>query len=375
MAENNSKNNQEPVKGKISTGRMQKLLTHMVQREASDLHICVGIPPELRISGELVHMELEPLRPDIAQDLVYELLTDGQIARFEKEKELDLSYTIEGIGRFRINVYRQRGCIGMAARAIPYTIPTIEELGIPPIAKDFADKTGGLFLVTGPVGVGKSTTLAAMLEYINSTRKERIITIEDPIEYLFKHKKSTIDQREVGADTPSFKSALRRLFRQDPNIIFIGEMRDLESIQMAITLAETGHLILTTLHTLDTVHAVTRIVDTFPPYQQGQVRLQLSMVLIGIMAQQLIRRYNKKGGRVLATEVMNITPSIRNLIRENDLPQIYSTLQTSKKSGMHTMNQCLVDLYQKGEISYESALQYSHNQDELLSFLSSREVK
>jgi twitching motility protein PilT len=350
--------------------KMEDLLKHMVERRASDLHLCVGIPPQLRIDGELFHTGFDVLTPDITKSLVYSILTPEQTEDFENEMELDFSYSIKGISRFRVNIYRQRGALGLVARAIPFEVSPIEELGIPEIVKEFSDRPNGLFLATGPVGSGKSTTLAAMLEYINNTRKARIITIEDPIEYLFKHKKSTIDQREIGPDTRSFKNALRHVFRQDPNIILIGEMRDLESIHIALTLAETGHLILTTLHTTDATHSISRIIDIFPPHQQNQIRLQLSMVLIGVVSQKLLRRAHDKPGRGLATEVMHVTPSIRNLVRENDLPQIYSTIQTGKKYGMHTMNQSLVDLYKRGEIAYESALQCSNNQEEFLSLIS-----
>ncbi|MBI4335382.1 MAG: type IV pilus twitching motility protein PilT [Candidatus Omnitrophica bacterium] len=351
--------------------RIEDLLKHMVERGASDLHICVGIPPELRIDGDLVHTDFEVVTPETSGNLVRSLLTKEQQEVFDREMELDFSYSIRGLSRFRINVYRQRGAAGLVARGIPYDVPPMEGLGIPDIIKEFSERQNGLFIVTGPVGAGKSTTLAAMIEYINNSRRSRIITVEDPIEYLFKHKKSTIDQREVGADTTSFRNALRHVFRQDPNIIFIGEMRDLDSMHIALTLAETGHLILTTLHTADTTHSISRIVDIFPPHQQNQVRLQLSMVLVGVISQKLIRRAQDKPGRVLATEVMNVTSSIRNLIRENDLPQIYSTIQTGKKYGMHTMNQSLVDLYRKSEITYERALQNSNNQEELLSLIAS----
>ncbi|MCX5715947.1 MAG: type IV pilus twitching motility protein PilT, partial [Candidatus Omnitrophica bacterium] len=340
------------------------------EKRASDLHICTGIPPELRIDGELIQADLETVTPEISKDLVYNLLTKEQIAEFEEEKELDASFAIKGLSRFRLNIYKQRGCIGMVVRAIAFDVPTIENLGIPEIAKEFADKPNGLFLVTGPVGSGKSTTLAAMIDYINNTKKSKVITIEDPIEYLFKHKKSTIDQREVGADTNSFKNALRHVFRQDPNIILIGEMRDLETMHIALTLAETGHLILTTLHTTDATHSISRIIDVFPPHQQGQIRMQLSMVLVGVMTQKLIRRTQNKPGRALATEIMNVTSSIKNLVRENDLPQIYSAIQTGKKYGMHTMNQSLADLYRKGDISYEAALQCSNNPEELMALIS-----
>jgi len=351
--------------------KLEELLRLAVEKKASDLHICVGIPPELRVDGELISTDLEPVTPEIANTLANSMLNKEQAATFEKEKELDLSFSIRGVSRFRVNLYRQRGCVGMVARAIPFDVSPMEELGIPEIVKEFADKPNGLFLVTGPVGSGKSTTLAAMIEYINNARKTRVITVEDPIEYLFKHKRSTIDQREIGPDTYSFKNALRHIFRQDPNIILLGEMRDLESMHIALSLAETGHLILTTLHTTDATHSISRIIDTFPLYQQAQIRLQLSMVLLGVVSQQLIRCADDKPGRILATEVMSVTPSIRNLIRENDLPQIYSTIQTGKKYGMHTMNQCLADLYRRGKISYENTLQCSSNQEELMSLIAS----
>ncbi|MEI8175946.1 MAG: type IV pilus twitching motility protein PilT [Candidatus Omnitrophota bacterium] len=349
---------------------MEDILKHMVEKKASDLHFCVGIPATIRVDGELQRTVFDTLTPETAKELVYSIMTKEQIEIFESEKELDFSYAIRGLSRFRINIYQQRGAIGLVSRAIPFEIPPVEQLGIPEISKEFADRPNGLFLVTGPVGAGKSTTLAAMLEYINATRQARIITVEDPIEYLYKHKKSTIDQREIGPDTHSFKNALRHVFRQDPNIILIGEMRDLESIHIALTLAETGHLIFTTLHTTDAIHSISRIVDIFPPHQQNQIRLQLSMVLIGVFSQRLIKRAHDKG-RVLATEIMNVTGSIRNLIRENDLPQVYSTIQTGKKYGMHTMNQSLADLYRRGEITYEAALQCSNNQEELMSLISS----
>ena len=351
--------------------KMDALLHLMLEKGASDLHLCVGIPPEFRIAGELVQTDLDPLTPESAKELIYSILTKEQAETFDRDKEIDFSYALTGAGRFRINLYRQRGSPGMATRSISFDIPPMEDLGIPEIAKDFAARPNGLVLITGPVGAGKSTTLAAMVEHINNTRKARIITIEDPIEYLFKHKKSTIDQREVGQDTNSFKNALRHLFRQDPNIVLIGEIRDLESMQISLTLAETGHLILTTLHTSDAIHSISRIVDVFPPYQQNQIRLQLSMVLVGVIAQQLISSPASKLGRVLVTEVMNVISPIRNLIRENDLPQIYTAMQTGKKYNMHVMNQGLAEAYRQGTISYEEALRHSNNQEELIQLLSS----
>jgi len=348
---------------------IQELLRLMVEKRASDLHITAGLSPQLRIDGKLVTLtEFPSLTPQDTKELAYNILTDEQRAYFEEKKELDTSIGIKNLGRFRINVYRQRGSVGMAIRLLPFKIPTIEELGLPEAAKIFADKSSGLVLITGATGSGKSTTLASMIEYINSKRSCHIISIEDPIEYLHRHNKSTINQRELGTDTSSFQEAIRHVFRQDPNIVLIGELRDLETIRGALTLAETGHLIFGTLHTIDAVHAITRIVDVFPPYQQQQVRLQLSMVLVGVIVQQLIPRKDGNG-RVLAVEVMNVIPAIQNLIRENNLPQIYSIIQMGKKYHMCTMNQSLVELYNKGLITWEEAYTRSTNQQELISIV------
>lgn len=350
--------------------KIEDLFKTQVERKASDLHLCAGVPPQLRIDGRLVLTEFDVLGADDVKELAYEIMTSSQRKIFEEYKELDFSYSLKGVSRFRINIFLQRGTLSLSARAIPFEVPSMEELNIPWVIREFADRPHGLFIVTGPVGSGKSTTLATMIDYINTSREARIITIEDPIEYLYKHKKSIINQREVGSDTHSFKDALKHVFRQDPNIVLIGEMRDLETIQIALTLAETGHLILTTLHTVDAIHSISRIIDAFPPHQQNQVRVQLSMTLVGVVSQQLIPRSQQRPGRVLATEVMNVTPSIRNLIRENDLPQIYSCIQTGKKYAMHTMNQSLVDWYKKGEISFESAVQRSGNPEELMALAS-----
>ncbi len=345
---------------------IQELLRLMVEKKASDLHLTVGLPPQLRIDGSLKSTEFGALTPEKTQALAYQILSEDQKRIFEQNKELDTSFGIKGLGRFRINVYRQRGSIGIAIRLIPFEIPSLEELGLPEIVKDFAERPSGLVLVTGATGSGKSTTLAAMIEYINTRRPCHIVSIEDPIEYLHKHRKSTINQRELGTDTHSFQEALRRVFRQDPNIVLIGEMRDLETIHGALTLAETGHLILATLHTIDSTHAINRIIDVFPAHQQQQIRIQLSMVLIGVIVQQLIPRRDGKG-RVLAVEVMNVIPAIQNLIRENNIHQIYSLIQMGKKYGMCTMNQSFVELYEKGFISWEDAYSRSTNPQELSS--------
>lgn len=341
----------------------------MVEKKASDLHITVGLPPQLRIDGKLTVLDdFPPLGPQDTKDLVYSIMSESHQKIFEQNKELDISIGIKSLGRFRINVYQQRGSVGMAVRLIPYRIPNLEELGLPKAAKLFADRTSGLVLVTGATGSGKSTTLASMIEYINSKRSCHIISIEDPIEYLHKHKKSTINQRELGTDTSSFQDAIKHVFRQDPNIVLIGELRDLDTIKGALTLAETGHLIFGTLHTIDAVHAINRVVDVFPPYQQQQVRMQLSMVLVGVIVQQLIPRKDNKG-RVLAVEVMNVIPAIQNLIRENNLHQIYSLIQMGRKYEMCTMNQSLAELYNKDVITWEEAFSRSTNPQELISLV------
>jgi len=347
--------------------KLEDLLNLMVEKKASDLHITVGLSPQLRIDGKLALLpDFPKLTPRDTKELAYSMLNDQQREVFEQKKELDMSFGIKKLGRFRINLYKQRGSIGVAVRLIPFDIPVLDKLGLPNAAKEFADKPSGLVLITGATGSGKSTTLASMIEYINSKRSCHIISIEDPIEYLHKHNKSTINQRELGTDTSSFQNAIKHVFRQDPNIVLIGELRDLETIRGALTLAETGHLIFGTLHTIDAVHAINRVVDVFPPYQQQQVRMQLSMVLVGIIVQQLIPRKNGKG-RVLASEVMNVIPAIQNLIRENTLHQIYSLIQMGKKYDMGTMNQSLADLYNQDLITWEEAFSMSTNPQELIS--------
>ncbi|MBU0759984.1 MAG: type IV pilus twitching motility protein PilT [Candidatus Omnitrophica bacterium] len=348
---------------------LNDLLKLMVKKKASDLHITVGLAPQLRIDGRLqVLTELPPLTPQETRDLAFSVLSDEQKQKFAEKKELDASMGIKDLGRFRINIYRQRGSIGMAIRLIPFEIPDLDELGLPKAARIFADKINGLVLITGATGSGKSTTLASMIEYINSKRSSHIISIEDPIEYLHKHKKSTINQRELGTDTASFQAAIKHVFRQDPNIVLIGELRDLDTIKGALTLAETGHLIFGTLHTIDAVHAISRIIDVFPAYQQQQVRMQLSMVLVGVMVQQLIPRKDQKG-RVLAAEVMNVIPAIQSLIRENNLHQIYSLLQMGRKYEMCTMNQSLAELYNRDIVTWEEVYSRSSNPQELVSLV------
>jgi twitching motility protein PilT len=341
-------------------------LRMMIEKGASDLHITTGSPPRLRIDGKLVPIDHPPLTPADTKTLCYSILTDAQKHRFEENNELDLSFGIKGLSRFRANIFMQRGAVAGAFRTIPFKIMTFRELGLPEILNELVKKPRGLILVTGPTGSGKTTTLAAMIDRINEERNEHIITIEDPIEYLHPHKGCLVNQREVTADTESFHTALKYILRQDPDVVLIGEMRDLETIEAALRVSETGHLTLATLHTNSAVQTINRIIDVFPPHQQDQVRVQLSFVLEGIIAQQLIPRKDGKG-RVLAVEILVPNPAIRNLIREDKIHQIYSMMQTGQaKYGMQTMNQSLYELYIKGLISYEDALSRSPVPDELL---------
>jgi twitching motility protein PilT len=345
------------------------LLKIMIERNASDLHITTGSPPRIRVDGKLVPLNEPPLTPSETKALCYSILTDSQKHKFEEENELDLSFGMKGLSRFRANIFMQRGAVAGAFRMIPFQIKNIQELGLPPVVNELAKKPRGLILVTGPTGSGKSTTLAAIIDKINSERHEHIITIEDPIEYLHSHKKCLVNQREINSDTESFKAALRYVLRQDPDIVLIGEMRDLETIEAALTVSETGHLTLATLHTNTAVQTINRIIDVFPSHQQEQVRIQLSFVLEGIISQQLIPRKSGRG-RILAAEVLVPTPAIRNLIREDKTHQIYSMMQTGQtKYKMQTMNQSLYNLYMAGELSYEDALSKSTMPEELLSMM------
>lgn len=331
------------------------LITKCIEAKASDLHITVGIPPIMRINGKLVPMEGHQLSQEDTKLLVAQILDKEQLSQLEQKGELDCSHSSAGIGRFRINVFKQRGSYGMAIRAVFLSIPSMEELGIPLAARELANKPRGLVLVTGPTGSGKSTTLSAMIDYINQNRSCHIITLEDPIEYLHKHNKSVINQREIGHDSQSFANALRASLRQDPDVILVGEMRDLETIATAITAAETGHLVLSTLHTLGAAKTIDRIIDVFPPYQQQQIKVQLSSVLQGIISQQLLPTKDGQG-RIAAFEVMTGTPGIRNLIREGKTHQIQNTIQTGSRFGMQSMDSCLVDLYKSGRISHDTML-------------------
>jgi twitching motility protein PilT len=336
----------------------------MHEKKASDLHLTAGVPPILRIDGKLMSTNYSKLTSEMCQKLIYSVLTDKQKEKFEDTNELDLSFGIKDIGRIRMNVFRQRGSVAAALRAIPTTPPSFEVLGLPKIVYQIVNLPKGLVLVTGPTGAGKTTTLASIINYINENRNAHIITIEDPIEYVFHHKNCIINQREVGTDTESFATALKYILREDPDIILIGEMRDLETISAALSIAETGHLVFATLHTTDAVSTVNRIVDVFPPHQQQQVRVQLSFVLQAVLSQQLLLHASGKG-RVLACEVLVATPAVRNLIREGKPEQIYTHLQTGAKYGMQTMNQSLFELYQRRLITYDEAISSSTDPEEL----------
>jgi twitching motility protein PilT len=344
---------------------MQELLTTMYEKGASDLHITTGVSPMVRVDGRVIPLGGEILTPQETKRLCYSILTEAQKQRFEEDLELDLSFGVKGLSRFRGNVYMQRGAVAGAFRTIPFRVRSFEELGLPAIVKELCKKPRGLVLVTGPTGSGKSTTLAAMIDKINTERHEHILTIEDPIEYLHPHKNCLVNQREVKADTHNFKTALKYILRQDPDVVLIGEMRDLETIEAALTVAETGHLVFGTLHTNGAVQTINRILDVFPPYQQPQVRAQLSFVLEGVLSQNLIPKANGQG-RALALEVMVPNPAIRNLIREEKVHQIYSQMQVGQaKFGMQTLNQSLLAHYFRREITLEDAIGRSSDPDEL----------
>jgi twitching motility protein PilT len=344
---------------------LHQLLKAMIEKGASDLHITTNSPPQLRIDGKLQPLQMPPLSPADTKQVCYSILTDSQKHRFEENSELDLSFGVRGLSRFRANVFMQRGAVAGAFRSIPYKVMTMEELGLPKAVLDITRKPRGLVLVTGPTGSGKSTTLASIIDRVNTERHDHIVTIEDPIEYLHPHKNCVVNQREVGADTKSFTNALKYILRQDPDVVLIGEMRDLETIEAALTVAETGHLAFATLHTNSCVQTINRIVDVFPPYQQSQVRAQLSFVLEGVMCQSLLPRANGPG-RALSLELMIPNPAIRNLIREDKIHQIYSQMQIGQeKYGMQTMNQSLASLYQRRMITLDDAMARSHDQEEL----------
>jgi len=339
---------------RIAEYSLDELLKIAVQRRASDLHITADLPPQIRVDGRLRSLDFEPVPPIECQRLIFAALTDRQIAEFEGRRELDLSYGISGLGRFRMNVYRQRGSIGAALRVIPSFIPSFEELHLPGVLRELSMRSSGLVLVTGPTGCGKSTTLAAMIDHINRTREGHIITLEDPIEYLHKHRRCMVNQREVGSDTNDFASALRAALREDPDVVLVGEMRDLETISTALTIAETGHLVLGTLHTRNAPQSIDRIIDVFPPYQQEQIRVLLAGTLEAVIAQQLLPAYGRIG-RLPAVEVLVATPGVKNLIREAKTHQIYSLMETGAEEGMQTMDRDLARLVRSGQVSMEEA--------------------
>jgi len=353
---------------------LHQLLKVMIDKGSSDLHITTGTPPQLRIDGQLVPLKTDALTPVDTKQLCYSILTDAQKLRFEEDQELDLSFGVKNLARFRANIFMQRGAVAGAFRMVPFKVIPIDELGLPPVVTELCDKPRGLVLVTGPTGSGKSTTLASMIDRINQMQRSHIVTVEDPIEFLHPHKNCLVNQREVGSDTQSFKRALKYILRQDPDIVLIGEMRDIETVEAALTLAETGHLCFATLHTNGAIQTINRVIDVFPPHQQQQVRALLSFVLEGVICQSLIPRATGSG-RVLAAEVMVPNAAIRNLIREDKVHQIYSQMQIGQsKYGMQTFNQCLCDLFIRNQISLEEALGHSSEIDELRTMIANAQA-
>jgi len=345
---------------------LRALLQEMIEREASDLHVTAGERPKLRIDGDITNSSIEQvLTPKDTLQLAYSVLTEQQKKRFEFEDELDFSFGIQNLARFRGNVFKQRGCVAMVLRMIPFSVRTFEDLGLPPVTAKLAERPRGLILVTGPTGSGKSTTLAAMLDKINKERKGHIITVEDPIEFIHRHQSCIVNQREIGTDTKSFAAALKYALREDPDIILVGEMRDLETIAAALTIAETGHLELATLHTNSAAESINRIIDVFPASQQPQVRAQLAFVLEGVLTQCLLQRSRGKG-RVMACEIMVATPAIRALIRDDKVHQIYSALQAGKKHGMQTMVDSLYQMYMNREVTKDECLRVAADANEFL---------
>ena len=341
------------------------LLSKAVAAGASDLHLTVASPPILRINGKLIRMTEENLTPEDTLGIIQEIMTPDQIEAFEKKGELDFSYSNPGLGRFRVNIYKQRGSYSMALRVVALKIPSMEALRLPPIIEELSKKQRGLVLVTGPTGSGKSTTLAAMIDHMNQNRNDHILTIEDPIEYLHKHNQSIVNQREIGHDSETFANALRAALRQDPDVILVGEMRDLETIATAITAAETGHLVLSTLHTIGAAKTVDRIIDVFPPHQQQQIRIQLASVIEAVISQQILPKADGTG-RVAAFEVMTANTAVRNLIREGKTHQIQTVIQTGSSQGMQTMDASLINLYKNRMIDRETLKKYAVDSDAVM---------
>jgi twitching motility protein PilT len=345
----------------LEAGLLTDLLLEVLETGASDLHLTAGARPTLRVNGSLTPLEERPMMtPPTIQRMMYAVLTQKQREKFEETLELDFAYAVPGKARFRVNMYRQRDALGAAFRLIPYEIKPLEDLGIPPSVANFSMLARGFVLVTGPTGSGKSTTLASLVDLANRNRRDHIMTVEDPIEFLHRHKSCLVNQREVGEDTWSFQNALKHVLRQDPDIILVGEMRDLETISVALTAAETGHLVFATLHTQDAAQTIDRVIDVFPPHQQQQIRVQLAGALQGVVCQTLAKTTDGKG-RAVATEVLVATPAVRNLIREGKTHQIYSALQAGAKHGMHTMDQHLAELVKSGKVSYDVGVEKCHH--------------
>ncbi|MBD1916935.1 MULTISPECIES: type IV pilus twitching motility protein PilT [Cyanophyceae] len=347
---------------------IEDLMEEVIERGGSDLHLSAGLPPYIRISGKLTPTEHEPMTAESCQRLIFSMLNNTQRKQLEQTWELDCSYGVKGLARFRVNVYKDRGTYAACLRALSSKIPSMDALGLPNIVRELSEKPRGLILVTGPTGSGKSTTLASMINNINLTRPEHILTVEDPIEFVYEPVKSLIHQRQIGEDTKSFANALRAALREDPDVILVGEMRDLETISLAISAAETGHLVFGTLHTSSAAQTVDRMIDVFPPEQQQQIRVQLSGSLVAVLSQTLVPKANPKPGefgRVMAQEIMVITPAIANMIREGKTPQIYGAIQTGGKLAMKTLEKVLADLYQAGTISFEAAMSKTSRPDEL----------
>ncbi len=345
---------------------LRVLLEEMIERDASDLHVTAGERPKLRIDGEITNSNVEfVMSPKDTMQLAYSVLTENQKKRFEMDDELDFSFGIQNLARFRGNCFKQRGCVSMVIRQIPFNIKTFDDLKLPDVIRRMAEKPRGLVLVTGPTGSGKSTTLAAMIDKINKDRRGHIITVEDPIEFIHRHQNCIVNQREVGTDTKSFQASLKYALRQDPDVILIGELRDLETIQAALTISETGHLAFATLHTNSAAEAINRIIDVFPAHQQSQVRAQLAFVLEGIITQTLLPKA-KGRGRAMAAEILVVTPAVRALIRDDKIHQIYSTMQSGKKFGMQTMNDALYGLYMNRDVALDDCLRSSHDPTEFL---------
>ncbi|HXV91067.1 MAG TPA: type IV pilus twitching motility protein PilT [Gemmatimonadales bacterium] len=345
---------------------LRALLEEMIEQDASDLHIVAGERPKLRVDGDITNSSVEDvLTPKDTLTLAYSVLTENQKKRFETESELDFSFGIQNLARFRGNCFKQRGCVSMVIRQIPFTVKTFDDLGLPPIVAKLSERPRGLVLVTGPTGSGKSTTLAAMIDKINKELRGHIITVEDPIEFIHRHQGCIVNQREVGTDTNSFQAALKYALRQDPDVVLVGEMRDLDTISSALTIAETGHLAFATLHTNSAAESINRIIDVFPSHQQSQVRAQLAFVLEGVVTQTLLQK-SKGRGRVMAAEIMVCTPAIRALIRDDKVHQIESAMQAGKKYGMQTMNDALYQLYVNREVAKEECMRVTSNPNEFL---------